>query len=1448
MLWRALKHIEDGFYIDVGANDPVDDSMTKLFYDRGWKGINIEPSTEYFLRLKEGRNRDINLSCAAGEYDGIVTFFNVGTRGLSTTDRAVGEYYRTRNHVETRQVEVLRLDTILERYHPDNIHFLKIDVEGAEAEVINGLTLNRFRPWILVIEAVDPIEHQPIFAKWEPRVIAGSYRFVFFDGLNRYYVAEEHMHLEPAFSAPPNVFDNFVSYASAYWHERSNQLETRARDAAARCADADARCADAEHQLHLVLNSRSWRMTAPLRDINQFARKTYGATKHRLIMAALVFYRKTPIVKSLARHFFVKFPSFQSLLARVAISTPQIQANIQLQRKNVAKLRGQCGSTNYVQACWRRYHALDLRTYRAGSQPLLSLCISTYNRAHWLKHSLNNILPQVEEFTGLLELVICDNASTDDTEEVVREAGEHVSLRYYRNRENVGMLGNLRVTADHARGKFVWIIGDDDMLLKGTLEDILKAIISFPDLEFIYTNYSYTHVSDPLSVNYDELLRTQTPITPIMPNRYCAELRHVAGNTENFFTAIYCCIFRLDHARACYSQNTSGRPFSSLVSCVPTTNYVLNNLLNRPAFWYGDLAVLVNMNVSWLKYADLWVLERFPEIYERFQQKGVPATLIDSYRNKSIPGVVYHLKEYIARNSENLDIINLRCLFRTYRHLKEFQAVLPQIKACIGQNQEFKSRVAFAALQSEEKPPVVVDGPFVGSYSIAIVNRNISVALDHLGRSVSIGPSPTEGSPFIITRKAVEPATWNLYLNHENLRAKDHIALRYTYPPVIDNMKGVLNIYHSFGWEESEFPSEFVDLFNKNLDAITVMSDYVRRVLESNGVEIPIICTGLGADHHEMLDAQVDAATDNDKFTFLHISSCFPRKGVDVLLQAFMECFNASDDVRLVIKTFPNPHNDVEQQLTSMRKQFPQGPEIVVINEDWSDQDRLAELYAKCDVLVAPSRGEGFSLPIAEALWAGKSVIATGFGGHMDFLGEDYPWLIDYRFELSSSHLCVGNSYWVAPYLEDLIRLLKEAYATPLEKRRAIAMEWKDRLANKFTWKETGIRLLEAIDKVASLRSNAKWKKRSVGNIAVASTWNSRCGVAVYCRHLISVFPEQDLTILANVIPDKERTECDAANVKRCWMNGSISGMIAELVEGRYEVLIIQYQPSFFDMDQLIKLVSEANNRDIFSYLFVHNVHDLVNKCSEAASIVFTNPNVRIMVHTVNDLNLVKDRLPQLLRNTVHFPHGVVDARKITNHMVETASRDYFVVATFGFLLPHKGIAELIRAVAIALKRKPHIRLNLYTAQLDERSALYRDQCQQLIDAKGIGDKVKWHLDYLPIDDVFQYLAQADLLVLPYSNTTESSSAAARMCLSSGTPLICTRNAIFDDIARVVKFVDNNEPGILAEAILTMVDKATELDGQRKLQDEWIRLYNWQRMSNRLKSIIKQQQFSRLLS
>ena len=125
MLWRALKHIQMGFYIDVGANDPDIDSVTKAFYERGWRGVNIEPLPSHHAHLIKARPRDISLLCAAGSTRGEIQLWECDVRGWATASADVVSMHLANGHNGTyHQVPIFPLREICAQYATDDIHFL----------------------------------------------------------------------------------------------------------------------------------------------------------------------------------------------------------------------------------------------------------------------------------------------------------------------------------------------------------------------------------------------------------------------------------------------------------------------------------------------------------------------------------------------------------------------------------------------------------------------------------------------------------------------------------------------------------------------------------------------------------------------------------------------------------------------------------------------------------------------------------------------------------------------------------------------------------------------------------------------------------------------------------------------------------------------------------------------------------------------------------------------------------------------------------------------------------------------------------------------------------------------------------------------------------------------------------------------------------------------------
>ncbi|MFB2567017.1 glycosyltransferase [Rhizobium sp. IMFF44] len=317
-----------------------------------------------------------------------------------------------------------------------------------------------------------------------------------------------------------------------------------------------------------------------------------------------------------------------------------------------------------------------------GDRPLLSVVVSTYNRANWLNKSLPLVLEAAKRRLQDVEVLVVDNESSDNTPEVVAPFMDLPFFRYHRNEKNVGMLGNLSVSSRLARGEFVWILGDDDLVKEGVIARVVDTIKSHPRSELIYLNYSYTRFDKPEELNdIGEVIRNATLIAPVTQSHFSEEIRTFAGFNENLFTAIYACIFRRDHAIAAYTQDTSGTPFSSMLTCIPTSEYVLRNMSDRPGYWIGDSYLVVNMNVSWLRWALIWHLERMPDLFDLAEYVGVNKQQIEPYRrNHCADPVTWARHVYFGADPNLPPMFSMERFYERCKHLPEFRQRIAQLQ------------------------------------------------------------------------------------------------------------------------------------------------------------------------------------------------------------------------------------------------------------------------------------------------------------------------------------------------------------------------------------------------------------------------------------------------------------------------------------------------------------------------------------------------------------------------------------------------------------------------------------------------------------------------------------------------------------------------------------------------------------------------------------------------
>jgi hypothetical protein len=257
--------------------------------------------------------------------------------------------HEANGHIGTYQkVPVYPLRDICAKHVNGDIHFLKIDVEGLEKEVIDGMDFTTYRPWVLVIEGTKPNSNIAVFDQWEGTLQAAHYTYVYSDGINRFYLADERKEYLEFLSHPPNIFDDYMrieqhrleikvqqAVDKAYEAQAiANQMKLQVEQAQSRASYAEARAKqfkmasdDAMAQLNAVYNSASWRILKPLRSIKQ---RTVLVVKLMLKIAIRSFKSlaaKVPAVKSFGIRFLRNHPRLLRLVVNHS-ETPLSAARI----------------------------------------------------------------------------------------------------------------------------------------------------------------------------------------------------------------------------------------------------------------------------------------------------------------------------------------------------------------------------------------------------------------------------------------------------------------------------------------------------------------------------------------------------------------------------------------------------------------------------------------------------------------------------------------------------------------------------------------------------------------------------------------------------------------------------------------------------------------------------------------------------------------------------------------------------------------------------------------------------------------------------------------------------------------------------------------------------------------------------------------------------------------
>jgi len=710
-----------------------------------------------------------------------------------------------------------------------------------------------------------------------------------------------------------------------------------------------------------------------------------------------------------------------------------------------------------------------------------------------------------------------------------------------------------------------------------------------------------------------------------------------------------------------------------------------------------------------------------------------------------------------------------------------------------------------------------LEGHWAGDYSLAQLNRESALALIDGGETVSIAEH--DGTSYqSLDQTAL--VTWpRLQALSEISDQTVKVYSRNQYPPkVTDFPADGLHVMHHYAWEETGFPIGWAFDFNHALDGMSCLSSHVMKTLIDHGVDIPLTVSGCGVRQTEKTAPQKQKNT--ERVVFLHVSSCFPRKGVDSLLQAYVKAFTADDPVLLKIKTFNNPHNDVPEQIEKLTKSVPNHPAIEVNFASLSDAE-MSELYQSADVLVTPSRAEGFGLPIFEAALHGVPSIVTGWGGHMDLCSDENAWLLDFSFTQATSHLPVYDSAWAEPSIDHLVKLFKVAYAEPSVLRAERANRLVERIRAYCSWADVMQRHRQLIE---SLQTHSFCRPR----VGWVTTFGERCGIATTTEMLIRemdapapvIFSRKDV----GVPVEMDHRDVRSITVFPSWDEFGFYGVLDAVETYRLQVVVVQFVYPFYSYEALIELIDRLDQKGCVVVVELHESEPPRYSSERHLSALAQSllKCDRVLVHSVNALNDLK--AIGLVNNVSLFPLGV---RMPSGQLASTAGNEEWkarihsarqdnnlVIASYGFFLPHKGLSELI-AVAHRMRHLGQ-QVHLLLLNAEYPSPISRQAiavATKKIRELGVEEHVTVVTEFLDDELALDGLSLADLLVFPYRTTEQGASGAVRFGLAVDRPVITSDLPIFDEFGDLVTRFDS-------DSVTDMADQLTDFAMRARINDD----------------------------
>ena len=738
---------------------------------------------------------------------------------------------------------------------------------------------------------------------------------------------------------------------------------------------------------------------------------------------------------------------------------------------------------------------------------------------------------------------------------------------------------------------------------------------------------------------------------------------------------------------------------------------------------------------------------------------------------------------------------------------------------------------------------ILITGPYITNYSLAKVNRNLAVAmskLDHNHR-VRIWKEPSFEIDKLPSQKDLEqfPQVKSILTNDVDdfdVVVMNHYPSSPQQPYGLKDLPGKTKLMY-LAWEESVFPDEKVREINENLHGLMVSTTFVKQIMRRNGVTVPIKVV-LNSIDDGILGNKEEYPLDTKKsFKFLHISTAKPRKGVDILLEAYYSEFSGDDDVTLIIKSFPGPENIVNDLIGKLNKEYDNPPEVLHINSPDLTEAQIAWLTDSADVSVYPTRGEGFGLPIAESMYLKTPVICTGYSGHLDFIDENSGWLIPFEVKpaIESEATNIG-AHWAEPDAKSLAKEMRNLFENKDPESTKKKLELAYESAKQLTAENTAKAALEFIEEISPV-TELKQK-----HLAVLTTMNTVCGIAEYSSSLYTGIGDSfdKLSYLANA-DVADRTRPDTGNVYRVWEQGeqTFADTIKWIEKNQPDYFHIQMHAAHFPVSALEKLiegVTSLENRPM-TILTPHNVKS--NHLDLSLLAKSLGKLDKILIHNQKDLDYLAGAGLSNLELYHHpFEEFPVRSKSFIQESLGLNS-SLPIIVSHGLVSEHKGLIQTAEAIARLKADFPQVLwLAVNAVNINSStSASTFSALRERITSLGIEENVRLFPEFLDKEEVAILLQAADIGVLAYEERGESASGAIRKFLASGTPTIVTNIPMLSELHAEVLKINDNSPEAISTGVTKLFADKNMMAEIKTSALESLKSGNWDEMGIRLLGI-----------